>query len=132
MAKPPLLDTNILVYAVSNDERSERVQALLAAPFLVSVQALNEFANVAAKKLAFPISDIRQTVSDFCLLSRGIVPLSQPVHFAALDIAERYRLSFYDALMLAAARDAACPVCFSEDMQDGLDIDGVRIVNPFV
>jgi predicted nucleic acid-binding protein len=55
----PLLDTNILVYAFTDDPRSARAQALLSEPFILSVQALNEFANVARRKLCMDWAEIQ-------------------------------------------------------------------------
>lgn len=132
MSAPPLLDTNILVYAISSDQRAVRAQELLSQPFIVSVQALNELTNVAVRKLRLDIGEIRQILSDVRFLARDVVPVDETLHLRALDIVERYRLSFYDALMLAAACEHNCQICFSEDMQAGMEIDGVRIINPFV
>ena len=129
---PPLLDTNVLIYAVSDDRRGEKARALLAGSFVVSVQALNEFANVARRKLGFSWAEVRGAVSDFAVLAERIVALDHPLHLRGLELAERYDLSVYDALMLAAADRAGCAFCLSEDMQDGMLIDGrLTIRNPF-
>ncbi|HEU0154973.1 MAG TPA: PIN domain-containing protein [Stellaceae bacterium] len=71
----------------------------------------------------------------FLSLLRGllpVVPVTIETHDAGLVLAERYRLSIYDAMIVATARLAACTTLWSEDMQHGLVIDGrLRIVNPF-
>ncbi len=131
--KSPLLDTNVLVYAFSDDPKAGCAQECLARPFTLSVQALNEFSNVALRKLGMTVSDVRGAIADICLLAEDILPIDCETHALALDIAERYRLSFSDSLMLSAACLAGCPSCLSEDMQHGLMIErGTTVVNPFI
>lgn len=128
----PFLDSNILVYSVTDDGRAAIAQQLLAEPFVISVQGLNEFANVARRKQDMSWHKIRQAVDAFMLLAKEIVPLTEEVHLRALEIAARLKLSFHDALMLAAAQTAHCRLFLSEDLQDGLKVDGdMRVVNPF-
>ena len=126
------LDTNVLLYAFTEDERAEKAQALLAKPFVISVQALNEFANVGRKKLSMPWADIREAVDAVVALSATIVPVSEKITLAGLDLAQRYRLSFYDATMMAAAIEAGCERFYSEDLHAGLIVEKqLTIVNPF-
>ena len=125
------LDTNVLLYLLSADaEKADRAEALVAAGGQVSVQVLNEFAAVASRKLAMSWSDIRETLSAVRASCR-VAPLSVETHDLGLDLVERVHLSFYDALIVAAATLGKCRVLFSEDMQDGRAIDGVTIRNPF-
>lgn len=131
--KPPFLDTNILIYAFTDDPRSAKAQECLEKPFILSTQALNEFSNVALRKLGMTVADVRRALSDICLLAEDVLPLDRDLQSLALDIVERHRLSFYDGLMLAAACQAGCDIFLSEDMQHGLKIDrGPQVVNPFV
>jgi len=60
-----------------------------------------------------------------------VVPLTQVLTFRALEATPRFALSFWDALIWAAAAEAGVPVLYTEDLQHGQEIDGVRIVNPF-
>ena len=60
------------------------------------------------------------------------VPASIPLYNRALDVQARYRYSFYDSLIVAAALDAGCDRLYSEDLQGGQRIEGLRVVNPFV
>jgi predicted nucleic acid-binding protein len=130
--KPPFIDTNVLIYAFSDDPRCAKAQECLARPFLLSVQALNEFSSVALRKLGMSVSDVRSAISDICFLAEDVLPLDREAHSRALDIVERYGLSFYDSLMLATACRAGCDIFLSEDMRSGLRIDdGPLIVNPF-
>jgi predicted nucleic acid-binding protein len=129
----PLLDTNVLVYAFTDDLRSARAQTLLSEPFILSVQALNEFANVARRKLRMNWAEIQSAIGDISALATAIVPLDRECNLLALDLAARFNFSVFDALMIAAALQAGSAQCFSEDMQHGLIIDGrLTILNPFL
>lgn len=129
---PPLVDTNVLIYAFSDDPRSLLAQECLAKPFILSTQALNEFSNVALRKLGMTVAEVRSAIRDICLLAEEVLSLDPDTHGRALDIVERHRLSFYDSLMLAAACRAGCDVFLSEDMRAGLRVEGgPLVVNPF-
>lgn len=126
------LDTNILIYAYADDPRTDVARELLLKGGRVSVQALNEFANVARRKLGLSWEEIEIAVADIVMLCGDPVPLDLDVHLAGRAYAERYTLSLYDGLMIAAAVQADCDVLYSEDMHDGLVVaDRLRIVNPF-
>ena len=73
----PLLDTNILVYAFTNDRRAAKAQELLAVPFILSVQALNEFANVAPRKLSMSGAEVRGAIEDLSGLAVAIQPIDR-------------------------------------------------------
>ena len=124
-------DTNVLLYLLSGDgEKADRAEGLIAEGGTISVQVLNEFAAVATRKLAMRLPEIREVLSAVRALC-AVEPLSVATHERALDLAERFRLSFYDALIVAAAALAKCSILCSGDMQDGQVIDGVIIRNPF-
>jgi predicted nucleic acid-binding protein len=127
-----LLDTNVLVYAFTTDPRAAAAQALLERACLVSVQSLNEFTNVARRKLGMTWQEVREALTAIRTVCRTVLPLDIETHDDALRIAERHGYSIFDALMIAAALRAGCATLWSEDMQDGMAIDGrLRIVNPF-
>ena len=127
------LDTNVLVYAFSTDPRADRAEALLAEGGAISVQVLNEFANVARRKLAMDWQEIADALAAIRVICRPIVPVDIQLHLDALRVAERHGFSMFDALVVAGAVRAACDTLWSEDMQDGMVVDGrVRIENPFV
>ena len=126
------LDTNVLIYLASADVRkAARAEALIAAGGTVSVQVLNEVANVARRKMGLAWADVR----DFLAPIRSLVsvePVRVETHEAGLRIAERYGLSLYDAMIVAAAALAGCDTLWSEDMQDGLVVEGgLQVRNPF-
>ena len=126
------LDTNVLIYAFSDDARAIVAEALLDRGGDISVQVLNEFANVARRKLGFDWRQIEQALAAIRTLARAIHPIDLATHTDAIALAQRYGFSFYDALIVASALRARCKVLFSEDMQDGLVVgDGLKIANPF-
>jgi predicted nucleic acid-binding protein len=126
------LDTNIIVYALTTDRRARAAQALLGRRCVTSVQALNEFANVARRKLGMTWRELHDALAAIRSLCGSILPLDLETHTDALHIAERYGCGVFDALMIAAALRAKCTVLYSEDMQAGMAIDRrLRIVDPF-
>jgi predicted nucleic acid-binding protein len=126
------LDTNILIYAFTTDPRAAVAQALLGRGCLTSVQALNEFTNVARRKLGMTWAELRDALAAIRTVCRAVLPVDVETHADALGIAERHGCTIFDALMIAAALRADCAVLYSEDMQDGMAIGArLRIVNPF-
>lgn len=125
-------DTNVLIYLVSSDlPKADRAEAILAEGGTISVQVLNEVANVARRKMGMSWSDTHALLE----MLRGLVtvhPLTVETHEAGLELAERYGLSLYDSMIAAAALLAGCDRLWSEDMQHGMLLEGaVRIMNPF-
>jgi len=126
------LDTNVLLYLASGDAvKADRVEALAATGGTISVQVLNEAANVARRKMRLSSPDTRGFLSTLRELL-AVRPLTIEIHDLGLAVASRYNLSIYDAMIVASALDADCEVLWSEDMHDGLVIDGrLRIADPF-
>ncbi|MGH6905772.1 MAG: PIN domain-containing protein [Geminicoccaceae bacterium] len=126
------LDTNVLVYAFTTDQRAGAAQALLGRGCVTGVQALNEFTNVARRKLGMSWREVREALTAIRTLCRAILPMDIETHADALRIAERHGYMIFDALMIAAALRADCTVLYSENMQDGMAIGArLRIVDPF-
>lgn len=126
-------DTNILLYLVSADEvKARRVEELLQDGGTVSVQVLNEIANVLHRKVRAPWERVAAFLQQFPLILT-IVPATLPVHETGLRLAKRHGLSVYDGMIVSAALTAGCDTLFSEDMHDGLVVDeSLTIRNPFV
>ena len=127
----PFLDSNIVLYLLSGDAaKAERVQALLEAGAVISVQVLNEVTSVCLRKLKMPWQEV-----DALLLAVKaaceVLPLTVASHEKAVELAKRFQLSFYDANIVACALLSGTPVLLSEDMHSGLLIDGLLIQNPF-
>jgi predicted nucleic acid-binding protein len=126
------LDTNILLYLLSPDAtKADRAEALVDRGGVISVQVLNEFASVATRKLSMSLPEVREILSAVRALC-DVVPLSIETHDLSLDLAERYHLSIFDAVIIAAAVLRECRTLYSEDMQHGQKIAGLTIRNPFV
>jgi predicted nucleic acid-binding protein len=125
-------DTNVLVYLASGDAtKADRAEAALADGGAISVQVLNELANVARRKMQMSWAETHALLT----MLRGLLtvhPLTVEIHETGLELAERYGLSTYDAMIAASALHAGCDTLWSEDMQHGMKLDGgLRIVNPF-
>jgi predicted nucleic acid-binding protein len=126
------LDSNVLVYAFTSDPRAHKAQELLARGCTAGVQGLNEFVNVARRKLGMTWVEVRDALAAIRTLCPTILPIDIDTHTDALQIAERYRLSIFDALMVTAALRVDCRILWSEDMHDGLIVEGrLRVANPF-
>ena len=127
------VDTNVVVYAFGRtDPRTMPSRALLEQGAQLNVQVLNEFVNVAFRKLRMPWNEIHDALRIIRIFAGPIRPLTTAIHEAGIEIAERYHYRIYDALIIAAAIDAGCRTLYSEDLANGQTIQGVRIVNPFV
>jgi predicted nucleic acid-binding protein len=125
-------DTNVLIYLASGDpEKADRAEQVVGECGAISVQVLNELANVGHRKMRLSWTDTHAFLS----MIRGVLRIDAitiEIHESGLALAERYRLSIYDAMIVASALSAGCDTLWSEDMQDGMLIGGtLRIVNPF-
>jgi predicted nucleic acid-binding protein len=125
-------DTNVLVYLASGDPvKAGQAEKVIGEGGAISVQVLNELANVARRKMQLSWIDTRAFLS----MIRGLLRIDAitiEIHESGLALAERYGLSTYDAMIAASALHAGCDTLWSEDMQDGLVIGRMlRIVNPF-
>jgi predicted nucleic acid-binding protein len=132
MRAAEFFDTNVLLYLFSGDTvKADRAEALLAAGGVISVQVLNEFASVASRKLAISWDEIQTVLLDirrFC----KVVPLTLDAHERGLELVKDYGFSLYDGMVAASALEAGCTTLWSEDFQDGLQVDRVMTIrNPF-
>jgi predicted nucleic acid-binding protein len=133
MNAKPFLDTNILIYAfTSNDPRSEKAEALVAAGGIVSVQVLNEFVNVSHRKHHRDWSEIKEALTVLKTLVDRPRPLTMEIHERAIEIARNHHFHFYDSLVVAAALQAGCSILYSEDLHHGHTVAQLTIRNPFV
>jgi len=133
------LDTNIFVYSfdASSPKKAAKSTKLIRSAIetrggIVSYQVVQEFFNVALRRFAKPLSsaDAEQyLLTTFRpLLS---VHSSPALYGEALRIGARYRLAWYDSLIVASAIEGQCSVLYSEDFQDGQQFGSVVISNPF-
>lgn len=128
---PAFLDSNVVLYLLSADsKKADTAEALLQTRPVVSVQVLNEVTSVCRRKLEMPWGEIESllgAVKAYC----HVTPLTLESHAMAMQVVQRHRLSFYDAHIVASAVLAGANLLFSEDMHNGLQIQGLRIQNPF-
>jgi len=126
------LDSNVILYLASGQEaKANRAEQLVTIGGTINIQVLNEIANVSRRKMGMSWLETR----NFLLMIRGLLkvePLTIEIHDEGIDLADRYGISVYDAMIASAALLAECDTLFSEDFQDGLLIDRrLRVVNPF-
>lgn len=135
MKDSAFLDTNVLLYTfdrtapVKSARATQLVeQALASGRGVISYQVVQEFLNVATRTFRTPLSlsDCRvyvdRVLTPLCSVWPGI-----PLYHRALEIADRWRYSFYDALIIASA----CSTLYSKDLQHGQNVGDLAIVNPF-
>jgi predicted nucleic acid-binding protein len=134
------LDTNIFVcsFDTTSPKKSARATKLIRTAIetrsgIVSYQVVQEFFNVALRRFSKPMSalDAEQYLST---TFRPLLSMhsSQAFYGEALRVAGRFRLPWYDSLIVASAIEGKCDVLYSEDFQDGLQIASVTISDPFV
>lgn len=126
------IDSNVLLYLLSADtNKADQAEAVVREGGSISVQVLNEIANVARRKLRMPwgeINEVLALIRSVC----AVESLTMEIHDRGLLIAERYRLSVYDAMIVSAALLSNCNVLYSEDMQAEMVVDRqLQICNPF-
>lgn len=131
------IDTDILIYAEASDEPVKRQAALALLKQLyestsgvLSTQVLQEYCNLALKKLKLPAAHIRAQLDLYEQFE--VVQVTPALIRAGLDLHQTRSVSFYDAIVLASAETAGCGVLFTEDLNTGEVVGSVRLVNPFV
>ncbi|TDN40148.1 PIN domain-containing protein [Hymenobacter sp. UV11] len=127
-------DTNVLVYAYSNDNQLKRQAALVLGTMpdrWLSTQVLIELVNVFSRKLKTSWPDIQLTLIELTN-NHSIHHTTESTIAHATRLAQRYGFSWFDALIVAAALECGCDTLYSEDLSAGQLIEGsLRVVNPF-
>ena len=130
------LDSNVLVYAddAAAGAKQKRcrtvIENLIAEGRLViSTQVIAEYFSVASRKLRLPFEEIRERIEFYSQLQ--VVVVVPPLILEAADLHRAASISFWDALILTAARAAGCSLVVSEDLAHGQSFDGVRVESPF-
>jgi len=128
-------DTNVLIYAYSISEplKAETANSVLfAQPTTISTQVVNEFVNTCLKKLQLHDEVVKQAVLEL-ISSFQVTNFTTNTQLKAIDLKTRYKLQYYDSLIVATALENDCDILYSEDMQHGLVVDNrLKIINPFV
>ena len=128
------LDTNVLLYAASVKEELKRTRAidLLDRAFGLSTQVLQEFYVNATRKLAIPLSPIEAIDWLDRLEKQPCVEVTMRLVRQAGVLSNRYRISYWDAAIVAAAEQLQAPILYTEDLSHGQSYGSVQVINPFV
>jgi predicted nucleic acid-binding protein len=131
------IDTNVLVYAIVTDG-SEAAKGAKARELLrseqvcLSTQVLGEFYQAVTSSRRQSALTHDEAVAWIQLWKRYEVKGISVSHVdLALELTQRFQVNYYDALIIAAARLAGCPILYSEDLNDGQVYDSIRVQNPF-
>jgi predicted nucleic acid-binding protein len=134
------LDTNIFAYAFdvaapSKARKATRLvrEAVDTGKGIVSYQVVQEFFNVAFRRFVQPMS-VADAEQYLITVFRPLLAIqsSPALYVESLRIAGRYRLAWYDSIVVASALEGHCDTLYSEDFQHGREIEGLRIENPFL
>jgi len=130
------VDTNVLVYAASNAvaDRARRdvaLELLDRSDLMLSAQVLAEFYSVATSK-----TKLNMTHEDAVLLLQSLAripvcPITRELVMEAVELRQRYQISYWDAAVIAAAKQTGCSTIYSEDLNPGQNYDGATVINPF-
>jgi predicted nucleic acid-binding protein len=137
MSARSFFDTNVLVYADDKADQAKQRRALelvaehrRAGTGVVSLQVLQEYFVTVTRKLGVDARIVRRKVellAEFDVAAPDVADI-----LAAIDFHRLHGFSFWDALVLRAAKQSGCSVLLSEDFQESREVDGVRVVNPFL
>lgn len=130
------LDTNFLIYCFTRDEpeKQQKCLAILrqakgSAELVLSTQVLKEFTAVMIGKFKQPPLEVKAIIDDLALFE--VVAIDAQLIKDAIDVHVLHRISFWDSLILSAAKSGHCHTVLTEDLQDGAEVAGVRIQSPF-
>ena len=132
------VDTNVLLYAAlasqeDAEKRSTAREVLKTPDIALSVQVLQEFywqATHPARTGRLPHAQAMEFLRLF--RHKPVQPITREVFELAVVISQRYRITYWDGAILAAAHSLGCDAVYSEDLSAGQNYDGLRVINPFV
>lgn len=130
-------DTNIFVYAVSHapDDAAKRAKAsslIAQGDFVLSIQVIQEFINTCLNKTRLGQNpEIIAATARFLFGYPCAFPSEDSV-LQALSLQQRFQIKYWDAAIVAAALELGCHTIYSENLNDGQDYTGVRVINPFL
>lgn len=137
MTYKAFFDTNILAYEFDlNDPEKRAIARQLLAKWrptgrmTISVQVLQELYVVLARKMGIAEEDAESIVQQYAKLPTTINK-DPALVLQGIKISRKYKISFWDALIVSAAKRGSCKVLFTEDLAHGMKIEGVEIINPF-
>jgi len=132
------VDANVLVYAFDSSagRKRETARALLERLWAtrtgcVSIQVLQEFVVAVTRKVAAPLTADEAATRVRELASWRVFTPGPDDVIAAIGVHTRARIGFWDAMIVVAAAESGCGVIWTEDLNDGQELEGVRVRNPF-
>lgn len=132
------VDTNVFGYLFQADEPEKQALARAIAEsdqvtreLVVSTQVLQEFYVTVTRKLAEPLPDDEAAGATRDIGKYTVVRVDPAMVYRAIELSQHHVVSLWDALILRAAIESDCEVVLTEDLQDGWEIEGVRVENPF-
>ena|SRR5208283_2644654 len=133
MSPPPFFDTNVVLYAFTpSGDKTLTAERILLEGGVVSVQVLNELTSVSRSKFKMNWSEVGLVIQGTTIMCPDPKALTFETFLEARRISEQYGFSIWDGLILASALGAGCTTLYTEDLQHGQVVDGVRIENPFL
>lgn len=137
MSSEVFLDANVLLYGSSNapEDKVKREKAqrlILAAPFALSAQVLQEYIANALRKKQLGISEANIEAMLELAATAIVLPVSLELVISAVGIRRQFQVSHWDATIIAAAQELGCKTLYSEDLNHGQNYNGVQVVNPFM
>ena len=134
------LDTNIFVYCFNDNEIEKKVralsligEALQSGKGIISWQVVQEFLNVSTKKFISPLkaadakSYLQKVLFPLCTVFPNL-----NIYQNTIEIQEKTGYSFYDSMIVAGALSQDCSILYSEDLHNGMKIEDLQVINPFV
>ncbi len=138
MTAPVFVDTNVFVHARDARDAVKQRRAMAWLEFLwrehagrTSVQVLSEYFVTVTRKLANPMDPDSAWDDVRALFAWQPLAIDAEVLSCGVEVSRRFRLSWWDSLVVAAAQVQSCPLLLSEDLQDGAVIGGVTVRSPF-
>jgi len=128
------IDTNVLIYFISSDaaKKATAREALLTSPeTVVSSQVINEFISTCLQKRLLSLDEVTEATIGF-MRALQFTPVNAATINSALKLVKKFKYSYWDSLIIAAALESGCTTLYTEDMQHGQVINGrLKILNPF-
>lgn len=128
------VDTNILLYSIDLFDpvkREKSIELIAQSPY-ISSQLISEFSNVCLRRWKFPKEKVSTIVTSM-VGKCGFIPVTRQIILRAMEIMEKYRLQFFDAIVITAALEEGCRIFYSEDMHHNLLVEKtLRVINPFI
>lgn len=132
------IDSNILIYAHDSSEKvKQRIsqklifEGILKEKMVISAQVLSEFFVITTKKITkpLPVSIVKKEIE--LLRALQVVEIDTDLILLAIDLSQKYKLSYWDSLIISAAKRSNCTILYTEDLNAGQEIDSIKIINPF-